>query len=119
MSRPRLDASSGKPGSGPDGRIHGDCAGGSSAAQLSDPNGNSAMKPVLDNDVEHELSRLETQMTDVLEAYRRLQIENRSLRAHQIRMIEERARLVEKNETARTKVEQMIMRLKSLEAGQQ
>ena len=33
-------------------------------------------------------------------------------------LVEERSRLVEKNETARSKVEQMIVRLKSLEAGQ-
>ena len=40
------------------------------------------------------------------------------LREQHSSLIEERARLVEKNETARTKVEQMIIRLKSMEAGQ-
>ena len=48
------------------------------------------------------------------------QIENRKSRPAEQHssLIEERARLVEKNETARTKVEQMIIRLKSMEAGQ-
>jgi len=32
--------------------------------------------------------------------------------------LDERSRLIDKNETARRKVEQMILRLKSLEVGQ-
>jgi len=48
----------------------------------------------------------------------KLRTENLVLREQHSSLIEERARLVEKNETARTKVEQMIIRLKSMEAGQ-
>ena len=77
------------------------------------PNGRMS-RPTLDA----EIARLESRLADVVDVCRRLRLENRSLRVHQTRLIEERARLVEKNETARTKVEQMIVRLKSLEAGQ-
>jgi len=65
-----------------------------------------------------QIAQLETHLGDVLEACQRLRLENRSLLQHQTRLIKERARLVEKNETARSKVEQMIIRLKSLETGQ-
>jgi cell division protein ZapB len=45
----------------------------------------------------------------------RLQEENRSLRQHQETLSGERAALLAKNEQARTRVEGMILRLKSLE----
>jgi len=61
---------------------------------------------------------LETRLSEVIAMCQRLDIENRSLRDQQHALVEERARLIEKNETARSKVEQMIVRLKSLEAGQ-
>lgn len=65
-----------------------------------------------------EFSRLETRMQDLISLCSRLQTENRSLRSQQGNLVEERARLIEKNELARSKVEQMIQRLKALEAGQ-
>lgn len=46
---------------------------------------------------------------------RRLQDENRSLRTSQEQLIGERAALLTKNEQARSRVEAMIQRLKSLE----
>lgn len=53
---------------------------------------------------------------DVLaERMRRLQDENRSLRQQQETLSGERAALLSKNEQARTRVEGMIVRLKSLE----
>lgn len=45
----------------------------------------------------------------------RLQEENRSLRVSQEQLIGERAALLSKNEQARSRVEAMILRLKSLE----
>ena len=45
----------------------------------------------------------------------RLMEENRSLRASQEQLIGERAALLTKNEQARSRVESMILRLKSLE----
>lgn len=49
------------------------------------------------------------------EAYRRLAEENRSLRQGQEQLVAERAALLNKNEQARSRVEAMIARLKSLE----
>jgi len=61
---------------------------------------------------------LETRLSEVIALCQKLKIENRSLQDQQHALVEERARLIEKNETARSKVEQMIVRLKSLETGQ-
>ncbi len=57
-------------------------------------------------------------MQDVISRCTKLHLENQTLKDQQGSLVEERARLIEKNELARTKVEQMIQRLKSLEAGQ-
>ena len=65
-----------------------------------------------------EFSTLESRLQTLLALCTRLRVENRSLKDQQTTLVEERARLIEKNETARTKVEQMIIRLKSMEAGQ-
>lgn len=71
-------------------------------------------KPILEN----ELDALEGRLTALLKVCEHLKAENTLLQDQQQELIDERARLVEKNETARRKVEQMIVRLKSLEAGQ-
>lgn len=68
--------------------------------------------------VEHtveDLNALESRVEDLLGALKRLREENRSLRASQESLVAERASLVAKNEQARTRVEAMISRLKSLE----
>lgn len=49
---------------------------------------------------------------------RTLQDENRSLRQSQEQLATERAQLITRNEQARSRVEGMIMRLKSLEHNQ-
>ena len=64
------------------------------------------------------LSDIEAKLQDVISLCERLRLENASLQDQQNNLVEERARLIEKNEQARSKVEQMIMRLKSLEASQ-
>lgn len=51
----------------------------------------------------------------LLETVRRLGDENRQLRASQEHWLSERAALISKNEQARSRVEAMIQRLKSLE----
>ena len=57
-----------------------------------------------------------TQRVDrLVDLTRRLADENRSLRASQEQLIGERAALLTKNEQARSRVEAMILRLKSLE----
>jgi len=68
------------------------------------------------SDINEEIQHLEAQLNELASLCQRLNLENRSLREQQVSLVEERARLVEKNELARTKVEQMIVRLKSLEA---
>jgi len=57
-------------------------------------------------------------MYDLIGLCSKLHLENESLKNQQGTLVEERARLIKKNEIARSKVEQMIQRLKSLEAGQ-
>lgn len=64
-----------------------------------------------------EITRLSQQLQDLSGLCRRLHVENQSLREHTRSLLEERARLVEKNDTARAKVEQMIVRLKALESS--
>jgi cell division protein ZapB len=54
-------------------------------------------------------------MDRLIDVTRRLVEENRSLRLSQEQLIAERSQLVNKNELARSRVEAMIQRLKSLE----
>jgi len=68
--------------------------------------------------LDEELVDLERQVLELAARCDRLQLENRSLRLQQAALAEERARLLDKNDTARGKVEQMIVRLKAMEAGQ-
>ena len=68
--------------------------------------------------LQDEFKRLEMRMHDLINLCSKLQLENLTLKDQQGNLVEERARLIEKNELARSKVEQMIQRLKSLEAGQ-
>ena len=70
-------------------------------------------RPMIDDQFE----ALETRLNAVFSLCTRLKQENQSLKEQQHSLVEERARLIEKNETARSKVEQMIVRLKSLEAS--
>jgi cell division protein ZapB len=65
-----------------------------------------------------EFTLLETQLLQLISLCSQLRVENRSLLDQQSSLLEERARLIQKNELARAKVEQMIVRLKSMEAGQ-
>ncbi len=65
-----------------------------------------------------EFTVLESRLLELVTLCNRLKLENRSLLEQQQSLVEERARLIEKNDTARAKVEQMITRLKSMEANQ-
>lgn len=64
-----------------------------------------------------DLSALENRVDELLSLLRKLHDENRSLRTSQEQLVTERANLVAKNEQARSRVEAMINRLKSLEQG--
>ena len=66
---------------------------------------------------QEDLLRLEQQLDDLLAICQRLDDENRSLKATQESLVSERANLVAKNEQARSRVEAMISRLRTLEQG--
>ncbi|BFM22241.1 TIGR02449 family protein [Gilvimarinus japonicus] len=59
---------------------------------------------------------LEAKLDELIRQCGRLQQENAELKARESEWQQERVRLVEKNELARSRVEAMITRLKSLEA---
>lgn len=61
------------------------------------------------------LDDLTTKLDELGQVLTRLQEENRSLRTSQEQLIGERAALLSRNEQARSRVEAMILRLKSLE----
>lgn len=65
--------------------------------------------------VHQELLALNRQLDRLLDSVRRLTEENRSLRHSQEQLSGERAGLLARNEQARSRVEAMIQRLKSLE----
>lgn len=61
------------------------------------------------------LNRLERQVDELVSLTEVLSKENRALRAQQKNWSTERAKLIEKNELAKSRVESMISRLKALE----
>ncbi|WP_449427423.1 TIGR02449 family protein [Rhodanobacter umsongensis] len=72
---------------------------------------------VQSDQVHQELTTLSQQLDRLLDAVRRLTEENRSLRHSQEQLSGERAGLLARNEQARSRVEAMIQRLKSLESN--
>ncbi len=64
------------------------------------------------------LAEIDERVDRLVELCRRLGEENRSLRHSQEQLANERATLIARNEQARTRVEAMIGRLKSLEQNQ-
>lgn len=67
--------------------------------------------------LETELRRLEKQVEELIAALGAAREENRALRHRQDQLAVERASLMQRNEQARTRVEAMIGRLKTLEHG--
>ena len=64
-----------------------------------------------------DLSALEAQIDELIRRCERLSDENRALRDQQGSLVAERAALIEKSESARTRVEAMIARLRAMEIG--
>ena len=62
-----------------------------------------------------EMQRLEEKLETLIQLHSTLKIENSSLKVKQHELVREKASLIEKNSLARTKVEAMISRLKSME----
>ena len=69
------------------------------------------------NPVQQEVTALNVQLDQLLATVRRLTEENQSLRQRQEQLSGERAGLLARNEQARSRVEAMIQRLKSLEGN--
>lgn len=69
-------------------------------------------------DSDMELRRLGESIDELVNTITHLKNENRTLKAQQEALLQERAKLMEKNETARNRVEAMIVRLKALETNQ-
>ena len=67
--------------------------------------------------IDLQLSRLEEQVTSLLETIDRLSQENRSLRMQQDTIANERANLLEKHDQVRNRVDAIVTRLKSMETG--
>ncbi len=74
--------------------------------------------PATDGQIGDQLDQLQQRLQELISLCTRLRVENKSLLDQQTNLVEERARLIEKNEMARSKVESMITRLKSMEASQ-
>jgi cell division protein ZapB len=70
------------------------------------------------NSTELDLQALEVRVEELIRACSYLKDENKSLRMRQDNLVAERAALIEKTELARTRVEAMITRLKSMETPQ-
>jgi len=66
---------------------------------------------------EYTLQRLSQKLDQLLLQHQQLQKENQSLRQLEQEWQHERARLIEKNDVARTRVEAIISDLKSLKEG--
>lgn len=65
-----------------------------------------------------DLKMLERRVDELIQRLNAVKSENQSLRDSQSALIAERARLIEKTELARTRVEGMISRLKAMEQEQ-
>ena len=64
---------------------------------------------------EQQLQTLEARLNELLEICSRLRNENQTLHSRESRLLEERAQLLKKNDMAKTRVEAIISRLRSLE----
>ena len=64
---------------------------------------------------EQDLKTLEYRVDELIQLCHQLKSENQALREQQSNLMSERASLMQKNDLARTRVEAMIMRLKSME----
>lgn len=69
--------------------------------------------------MDQNLHSLEVRVEELIRACTHLKDENKSLRVSQDKLTLERARLIDKTELARERVESMIGRLKSLEESAQ
>ena len=69
------------------------------------------------NDTSTELRNLEEKLDILIAKYSSIENENSSLKIKQDKLVKEKAKLLEKTTVAKTRVEAMISRLKSMEYG--
>lgn len=69
------------------------------------------------SETELDLKRLEVRVEELIRAVRQLKEENSGLRSREDTLVSERASLIEKTELAKTRVESMITRLKSMDTN--
>lgn len=65
------------------------------------------------------LAQVESRLDELVQRYRRLEVEHDKLCQKEQTWLSERARLVEKHEIARARIESMIARLKQIEMDAQ
>jgi cell division protein ZapB len=70
-----------------------------------------------ENNQSLELKELEDKLDQLIHQYNAVKNENSSLKIKQESLVREKAKLLEKTTLARTRVEAMITRLKSMEHG--
>ena len=63
----------------------------------------------------NDLKNLELRIDELIQLCQQFKSENQSLREQQSQLSAERSHLIEKNELAKSRIEAMIMRLKTLE----
>ncbi|MBU2569407.1 MAG: TIGR02449 family protein [Gammaproteobacteria bacterium] len=73
--------------------------------------------PKAENDHSLELKDLEEKLDLLIEQYNAIKNENHSLKVKQAELVKQKAKLLEKTTLAKTRVEAMISRLKSMEHG--
>ncbi|MFK5948068.1 MAG: TIGR02449 family protein [Methylococcales bacterium] len=73
--------------------------------------------PDIESETSTELKDLEEKLDKLIEKYKLVKSENSSLKTKQDSLVKEKAKLLEKTTIARTRVEAMITRLKSMEHG--
>ncbi|NOR80472.1 MAG: TIGR02449 family protein [Methyloprofundus sp.] len=67
------------------------------------------------NNQSFDIKELEDKLDELIQRYSAIQSENTTLKVKQDELVRERAKLVEKTNLARTRVEAMIGRLKAME----
>ncbi|CCE24964.1 TIGR02449 family protein [Methylotuvimicrobium alcaliphilum] len=73
--------------------------------------------PKAENDHSLELKDLEEKLDLLIEQYNAIKNENHLLKVKQAELVKQKAKLLEKTTLAKTRVEAMISRLKSMEHG--
>ena len=69
------------------------------------------------NNQSFDINELENKLEELIQRYNSVQNENTTLKVKQDELVKEKAKLVEKTNMARTRVEAMISRLKTMEHG--